>query len=326
MFDLICLGELLIDFVPNAEGRKLRDVSTFKKTPGGAPANVAAGFSRLGGRAALISKTGNDEFGSYLQATLEKVGVDTAFLYKTSEALTGLAFVSLQTADEPSYMFYRNPSADMLLHPDEINEEMFRNARIFHYGSVSLISSPAREATLKAAQLASKKGLLVSYDPNFRPALWPEPDNARIEILNALPWADILKVSISELEFLTGFSESKGVNTLFKGYPRLKLIIVTAGKKGAGLYLVNRKIEVPAYSVDSVDPTGAGDGFTAAILYKINHSLKIGSEPASSLWSAPLEFWYDAGLFACAAGALVVGKRGAISSMPTLREVEKMIG
>ena len=326
MIDLLCLGEILIDFVPTARGKRLRDVSTFKKAPGGAPANVAVGFSKLGGSAALISKTGQDEFGFFLRETLNKAAVNTSYLYSTTETLTGLAFVSLQEAGEPEFIFYRRPAADMLLHPDEITESMFSQARIFHYGSVSLIAEPARGATLKAARLAAERGLLVSYDPNLRPALWPDMKQAREEILDAIKWANIMKASRCEVTFLTELTGEKAAVSLFKRYPRLKLIAITAGEEGATLYLRQKSISIPPVSVKAIDPTGAGDGFTAALLYQVNRCTRDKSRVQDTLWDAPDDFWHTVGRFACAAGALVTTRRGGIPAMPDLDSVQKKCG
>lgn len=330
--DLVCLGELLVDFVPTVQGKRLRQVTFFEKTAGGAPANVAAGFSRLGGRSAFVGKVGEDEFGCFLGETLAEAGVDTSHLLRTRECLTGLAFVSLRADGERDFMFYRQPAADMLLRPEEVPWGVLDAAQVFHYGSVSLISSPAREATLTAAEYAARRHKLVSYDPNLRPSLWPSLDDARDGIRAGLPYAVLLKVCEEELAFVAGdVSAPASAARLFAEYPRLRLIAVTRGGSGCELHVrrgsASARIPVPGFAVRAVDGTGAGDGFTAGLLRVLQRELggDRGATAEALDWDASDDFWYAAGRFANAVGALVVTKRGGIPAMPVLAEVEEFL-
>lgn len=320
--ELICLGELLIDFVPTVSGVGLRDVQQFEKAPGGAPANVAVGFSQLGGESGFIGKVGADDFGSALIETLHRHGVDTTGVIQTSEALTMLAFVSLRSDGERDFVFYRNPSADMLLRPEEVNDAVIVSSPFFHFGSISLISEPARTATLKAAQIASEHGRIVSFDPNLRPPLWPSLGKARHEMLDAMSRVSLLKVSEEELSFITGQSlTNEGISYLFDRFASLRLIAVTRGGEGCYLAFRDHTLTIPGFAVRAVDTTGAGDGFTAGLLYQISRA-PFGDVP----WEACDDLWCSAGRFANAVGALVVTRKGGIPAMPCLDEVLRLVG
>lgn len=325
MTDLVCLGELLIDFVPTVQGLLLRDVTNFEKAAGGAPANVAVGFARLGGTSSFVGKVGADEFGRFLRDTLAQAGVDTRYLLLTDEALTGLAFVSLRADGERDFLFYRNPATDMLLHPAEVPVELIEQTRIFHFGSVSLIASPAREATLDLAVLAGNRGKLVSFDPNLRPALWPDLGKAREQILRGLAMAGLLKVSQDELAFITGRRlPSEAVQWLFEKYPGLMLVATTLGREGCLISLRDRTIALPGFPIQAVDTTGAGDGFTAGLLFALNNAMT-EKGLATMEWENPWSFWTAAGRFANAVGALAVTKRGGIPAMPGRAAVEELL-
>lgn len=321
--DLICLGELLVDFVPTVKGKSLRDVPAFKKAAGGAPANVACGFSRLGGQSGFIGKVGDDEFGRFLEEALQECGVDTSHLLKSKEALTALAFVSLRADGDRDFAFYRNPSADMLLMPEEVPADDVRSARIFHFGSVSLIDEPVRSATLFAARVAHESCRLVSFDPNLRPPLWPSLEKARQAILNGMVWAGLLKVSDEELSFITGYEDHRtAVRWLFETYPTLRLIALTLGSEGSVLYTSDQEVAIPGFGAVAVDTTGAGDGFLAGLLLKINQAIEPGT-PFD--WSRPPRFWEEIGLFGNAVGAMVVASQGGIPAMPDLAAVEAFL-
>ena len=202
--DIITCGELLIDFVSTQHGVTLAEASTFKKAAGGAPANVAVGVAQLGYRAGFMGQVGDDEFGHFLASTLRNYGVDTGGLSFTSQARTALAFVSLLSNGEREFMFYRHPSADMFWRPEDVDPAYAAHTRIFHYGSISLISEPSRSATLTALNYAKGNGALLSYDPNLRPPLWPSLSAAQEGILHGWRYAEIIKVSEEELTFLSG--------------------------------------------------------------------------------------------------------------------------
>src|ERR687891_97912 len=204
MADVICLGEVLIDFVPTVTPTTLIEAPAFKKAPGGAPANVAVALARLDRPSAFMGMTGDDPFGRFLQLTLAEAGVDTGPLRFTREARTALAFVSLRADGDREFMFYRHPSADMLFEPVELDAQAIQGAKLLHYGTISLISEPSRSATLHAIELAKDAGCIVSCDPNLRLALWPDRAAARDGLLHAMAQAQVVKLSDDELRFLTG--------------------------------------------------------------------------------------------------------------------------
>jgi fructokinase len=314
---VVCLGEILIDFVPEENGQALADVGSFRKAAGGAPANVAATVAKLGGSSRFIGKIGRDPFGAFLKKTLEEVGVDAAVV-ETDEAKTALAFVSLRHDGERDFLFFRDPSADMLLRTDEIEEAWLADAAIYHFGSVSLISEPCRSATLEAARQARTHGALVSYDPNVRLALWPSADAARQEILQQLPLADVVKVSEEEVEFLLGADVTTGAQQLLARGP--KVIVITLGAQGCRVVTARQDLLVPGQPVAAVDTTGAGDGFVGGMLFQL---ASLGVTPASiadALGDA--ETAQRVFAFANRVGAITTTRRGAIPALPTLAEVQ----
>ncbi|NQT85125.1 hypothetical protein HQ560_00070, partial [bacterium] len=207
MLDVICLGELLIDFVSTEKGLPLSESPAFAKKPGGAPANVAVGLARMGLRSGFVGKVGTDAFGDFLSDTLDEAGVDVSHLARSTDARTTLAFVSLREDGSPDFAFYRNPGADMRLCEADIDMAWHEAARAFHFGSISLHPAEPKAATLKALGIARAAGQLISYDPNYRPALWPCPDLARDEMLGGFEHADVAKVSEEEWQFITGTAD-----------------------------------------------------------------------------------------------------------------------
>ncbi len=315
MPDVVSLGELLIDFVPTISGVTLIEAPAFKKAPGGAPANVAAGLAKLGVSSAFLGKVGDDAFGHFLKETLDQVGVDTSGLVFSEEARTALAFVSLRADGEREFMFYRNPSADMLYTPQEVAYDLIERAKIFHFGSVSLITEPSRSATLAAIESAHASGVLVSYDPNLRLALWPDADSAKNGMISVWEQADIIKVSDEELAFLTGLSDiDRAVEQLW--HDSLQLMVVTLGKAGSRYYTLEFRGEVPGFTVESVDTTGAGDGFVAGLLFGLlNHAED---------WQQENQLQAICRL-ANAVGALTTTERGAIPALPTMDKVHQFL-
>lgn len=306
MNGVICLGEALIDFIP-LDSENL----TYQKAPGGAPANVAVGISKLGGKAAFIGKVGDDVLGHFLKETLEGYGVDTAPLFMTNEARTGVTFVTLEPSGERSFSFYIDPSADRFLRKEDLDPSLFKNNKIFHFGSISLISEPSRSATLWAIDKAKEAGMLVSYDPNLRLGLWESEDQARETILSVLPSADILKVSDEELTFLTGdASLEKGLAKL----PEVPLALLTLGGEGSIYSFKGETGKVPALRCQVVDTTGAGDAFVSGILYSINESPK----PLASHSEQEIR---EMVRFASISGGLATTKKGAMAGLPKLDEI-----
>jgi fructokinase len=277
------------------------------KAPGGAPANVAVAVERLGQRAAFLGQVGNDPFGYFLGDVLIAEGVETKGLRYTDRARTPLAFVSLAADGERSFMFYRNPSADMLMTPDDVAYDVIEAGRIFHYGSITLIDDPVRSATLAAVEHARKSGLMISYDPNLRLALWPNEKAAKEGMRLGLEHAHIVKISEEELEFLTG---NGSAYTLWKD--QMQAIIVTHGAKGATLYTQGGKTHCPGFSVQSVDTTGAGDSFVAGFLVGVLEQGGLDN-PMSLL------------RFANATGALTTQAKGAIPALPLRSKVDDFL-
>jgi fructokinase len=297
---VVCFGELLIDFVALESGVTVGEASGFQKAPGGAPANVAVAVSRLGHPSAFLGQVGDDPFGHYLAGVLEADHIDISGLKFSTQARTALAFVSLGLGGERSFVFYRHPSADMLMHPEDVALDMIDKHKIFHFGSITLINEPCRSATLIAAQHARSRNKLISYDPNLRLALWPDAEAAREGMLTGLNYAHVVKISDEELEFLT-----KGdVNALWR--PEMQIIVVTHGPAGATVYTRKESFRVPGYTVQPMDTTGAGDGFVAGMLVGILEN-----------WDSYLTNMKKILCFANAVGALATTQRGAIPALPT---------
>ncbi|MDP2697722.1 PfkB family carbohydrate kinase [Thalassospira sp.] len=307
----VCLGELLIDFVPTVTGTGLADAPAFAKAAGGAPGNVAVGLQRQGIATGFIGKLGDDAFGHFLVDTLKSDHVDTSGIVLTKEALTGLAFVSLRADGEREFSFYRSPSADMLLSPADLDVAMLQGCDLFHYGTLCMIDDDPRAATLKAIEIARAGGAIISCDPNLRLPLWPHEDAAREMLLLAISKADIVKISDDEVAFLTGEKDiDAGVKKLWcAGW---KLLIVTSGPEGSRFFTPDFTGHADAFRVTAVDATGAGDGFTAGFLSRLLKDPELLSSQDKIAAACR---------FANAMGALTATKRGAIAALPTEAEV-----
>lgn len=311
---IISFGELLIDFVPTVNGVSLAEAPAFKKAPGGAPANVAAGLAKLGHDVAFLGKVGDDEFGRMLAGVLADVGVDTSMMRFDTNARTALAFVTLKANGEREFMFYRHPSADMLLTLGEIDFDRIREAAVFIYGSISLIADPTRTTLLNILDEARQAGVFTVYDPNLRLPLWESAAAAKDGILSIWETADVIKISDEELIFLTGENSDASAKSLM--FDQLKLLLVTEGPDGARYYTPDFSGRVSGLAVDAVDTTGAGDAFVAALVSKLIDSQTIltdENELAKAI------------RYANAAGALTTTGRGAIPSLPTPEEIDKLI-
>jgi fructokinase len=311
MADVICLGELLIDFVPTVTPTTLVDAPAFKKAPGGAPANVAVGLARLGVSSAFMGKVGDDPFGHFLADTLAAAGVDVGTLRFTAQARTALAFVSLLADGDREFMFYRHPSADMLLTPEDIDTAALGAARALHYGSISLIGEPSRSATLHAIDAARTAGCLISCDPNLRLALWPDREAARAGLLLAIGRAQIVKISDEELRFLTGSDDPAAARQQL-WHERLELMVVTLGSAGCVYFTRDFGGIVVGFGVAAVDATGAGDGFVAGLLQGLVMDRRIVTDEARLR---------ELCRFANAVGAITTTERGAIPALPTRERV-----
>ena len=325
-YDVVALGELLIDFTPwgtSPQGHPLMEAN-----PGGAPGNVLAMLAGLGHSAAFIGKVGTDSFGDLLAETLERLGINTQALHRDPETPTTLAFVHNGPEGERSFSFYRSPGADLMLMPGELPQTLFRRGRIFHFGSLSLTHDPARQATRQALILARSAGLLISFDPNLRLPLWETPETARGQIHFGLANCHLLKLADNELAWLTGTdSESAGLYRLTQAYPGIGLVLLTKGSAGCVAVVGGRRLSVPGFPVSSpVDTTGAGDCFLGAVLHGLLPRLpKIGRDPARFLRGLSEDPLWQILRFANAAAALVTERKGALSVMPKEPEIQKRL-
>ncbi|CAG9620040.1 aminoimidazole riboside kinase [Sutcliffiella rhizosphaerae] len=309
---IISLGEALIDFIPMDH-----ENLTYQKSPGGAPANVAVGVARLELPSTFIGKVGNDVLGKFLKKTLRDYGVNTDFLLFTDDTRTGVVFVTLKDG-ERSFDFYINPSADRLLNEEDIEEELFETHKVLHFGSISLIGEPSRSATKKAVSLARQYGLIVSYDPNLRLSLWEKEEAARSQILSMLSYADILKISEEELEFITGEKDIvKGVTAL-ETY-NLPLILITLGEGGSYVFTKDGQKHVSARKIKTVDSTGAGDAFVSGILYQVH-------EYDGDIRNISLTEAVRMAHFASVSGSLAASEKGAMTALPSLEKVQSILG
>jgi fructan beta-fructosidase len=316
VLDVIAIGEVLIDFTP--AGRTAEGNEQFVCNPGGAPANVAAALSRLGARAALISKVGEDQFGSLLHNALLASGVDVTGVSVTDEASTTLAFVHLDDQGDRSFSFFRKPGADTFLHTQDVPLEQIAMCRVLHFGSLSMTHEPARSATQTAVRKAKEAGVLLSFDPNIRFALWGSQEEARQNIAWGLKYADIVKISEEELSFITGITDVEDASLELQRQYGITLLVVTLAEKGCYYRLAAQEGYVPGFKVKAIDTTGAGDAFLGCLLYQIlelgQHLPELTSQEIARMLT-----------FANAGGALVTTRKGALGSMPTIDEINRML-
>jgi len=318
MPDIVALGESLIDMVSTEPGMGLVNSTNFEKAAGGAPTNVAAGVAVLGASAGLISKVGDDHFGVFLRQTLEDVGVDLDHFIMTPDHETQLAFVAINDKGVPDFSFHVKRSADQTLTSDEILAQYIAGAEIFHFGSITLIDEPVRSATLRAINIAGDEGLLVTYDPNLRPPLWPSLDMAHQWICEGVAMCDVIKVSLEEMTFITGEEDpQRGMKALWDMGP--ELVAVTRGSEGCYWLTENAWGETPGFEVPVDETTGCGDAFVAAMLVWL---LECESD-VSELEEEDLQDLFQ---FANAAGALTATGKGAIPSLPSREEVHELLG
>jgi fructokinase len=315
--DIICVGELLIDFLPLQVGVAFEEVNEFRRVPGGAPANVAVGAAKLGMKSAFIGRVGDDRFGKYLASVLKRNRVDISHLQYDNDSRTTLAFISLPTPNTREFQFYRNPGADMNLDWKEFNNRFIQDAGILHFGSITLIDEPGRTSTYEAVGTARDAGAVISYDPNWRPTLWPSRKKAEEIITAAVPLTDVIKVSHEELELISGTSDlDKGSKIILEMGP--EICLVTLGEKGCHYAAGSFSGHIPAFKVDAVDATGCGDSFVSGVLYSINHKGldKISREEKDLM---------KAVRYASAAAALTATQKGVIPSLPTKNKVDKYL-
>ncbi|WP_067618154.1 carbohydrate kinase family protein [Alicyclobacillus acidiphilus] len=311
--DVLALGELLIDFsvVPSPEGT----TSSLRGSAGGAPANVLAAICRLGGTGQLIAKVGQDPFGDFLESCIADAKISTESILRDPHRTT-LAFVTLDQQGERSFSFERNPGADTQIREDDLHQIWFDQAKVFHFGSLSLTAEPARTATYAAIERAKAAGCVVSFDPNLREPLWRDLDEAKRQMTNGAALADVVKVSEEELAFLTGEPEMEnGIDAFQEVNPTARLI-VTRGPRGAAFKSAHGLERVPSIEVQAIDTTAAGDAFFGAFLYYVTHAQT--TVRACLLDDATT---LEATRFAAIAGALTTTKRGAFDALPRLEEI-----
>jgi len=313
---VICLGELLVDFVSTEPDVPLSELPGFVGAAGGAPANVAVGLAKLGLSAGFIGKVGADPFGEFLRQNLAEPGVDTSHLLTAADARTTLAFIATRSDGRKDICFYRHPGADMLLAPEDIDPDYIRSAQALHIGSVSLSRSPAREATVRAVDIARDAGLLISFDPNWRPTLWDDPAEGHRWIWELIPRAHVVKLAEEEWEFVAGAgSLEEGSRRILEAGP--ELVIVTRGPEGCYFDDGVSREQVPGFEVDVVDTLGAGDAFVAAALSRLLEKPRGQRLPREAL--------REMALWANAAGALATLNPGVIPALPAEAEVEEFL-
>ena len=315
-FDVVALGELLIDFTENGVSEQGNPI--FEANPGGAPCNVLAMLRKLDKTCAFIGKVGNDMFGHQLRQVAQDAGICMDALLMDDAVRTTLAFVKTDAHGDRDFSFYRSPGADMMLRKDELPLEVITGARIFHFGTLSMTHEDVREATKTAVLAAKEAGAIISFDPNLRPPLWDSLAEARAQIYWGLSQCDVLKIADNEIEFLTGTPDyNRGVSILKEQCPNIRLINVTAGANGSYAFHQDKKAFVPSFLLGgTIETTGAGDTFCASVLnYILDHGL-------DHLTRDDLKQMLR---FANAAAYLVTTKKGAIRSMPERAQVEAIL-
>ncbi|WP_290139959.1 carbohydrate kinase [uncultured Dubosiella sp.] len=308
--DVTALGELLIDFAQ-------KDTNTFEGNPGGAPCNVLAMLNKVKKKTAFIGKVGNDMFGNQLKAVIEEIGIDARGLVVDDSVRTTLAFVKFDETGDRDFSFYRNPGADMMLKESEVDLDLIKDSKIFHFGTLSMTHEGVREATKKAVACAKENGAIISFDPNLRPPLWDDLDEAREQMKAGCALCDFIKIEDEELKFMTGKDTiEEGVKDLQDAYD-MKMILVTSGPKGAQVFCNGHHVYRDAFlNRNTCDTTGAGDTFCGVCL--------------SYLCDTPFENFDEEKLadmltHANAAASIVTTRIGALKSMPTMEEVDEYI-
>lgn len=310
-YDVIALGELLIDFTQN--GLSEQGNGLFEANPGGAPCNVLSMLNNLGKKTSFIGKVGNDQFGKTLKKALEELGIGTENLLMDNEVHTTLALVHTFADGDRDFSFYRNPGADMMLTVDELNLDLVRDTRIFHFGTLSMTHAGIRATTKKAVEAAKEAGALISFDPNLREPLWDSLDNAKEQVRWGLGKCDVLKISDNEIQWLTGENDfTAGVKKIREEFP-IPLILVSMGRDGSRAYYGDHYVEVaPFLQKNTIETTGAGDTFCACVLnYVLEHGLEaLTDEQLKEMLT-----------FANAAASIITTRKGALRVMPTREEV-----
>ena len=314
--DVIALGELLIDFTDN--GLSSQGNPLLEANPGGAPCNVLSMLAKLSKKTAFIGKVGKDMFGRQLRETIKAVGIDDSYLLDDEKVHTTLAFVKTYENGDRDFSFYRDPGADMMLKEADLPLDALKNTKVFHFGTLSMTHEEVRKATKKAVETAKAAGAVISFDPNLRPPLWADLDEAKEQIDWGLRNSDIVKIADNELQFMCGEEDlEKCAQLLKEKYPNIKVLNATYGAEGSCSYYKDLRVFVPAFKLGgTIETTGAGDTFCAsAVNYIIDH-------PIDELNEKDLKEMLR---FANAAAYIVTTKKGAIRSMPDPEDVEEIL-
>ncbi len=312
MIDVVALGELLIDFA--TESVDPQGYPTMAAHPGGAPANFLAALTKFGAKTALLGKVGTDAFGKMLMGTLEKAGIETRGLLTDDRYFTTLAFVTFDEYGDRAFSFSRKPGADTCISFEELDLSLIDEARVFHFGTLSLTDEPARSATCQAVAYAKSKGKLITYDPNLRKPLWKDLEEARKQLLWGLSQADVVKISDEEVAFLFGLGVEAGAAYILQNFG-VKLVFVTCGADGCFFKNARAEGKVPSLSgISVIDTTGAGDIFGGSALWKL---LQLGAAP-EELEEKQLR---EIVRFACTSAGISTTRSGGISSVPEYDEV-----
>ena len=314
LYDVTAMGEMLIDFTLNGQSEQGNNL--FEACPGGAPCNVLAMLNKLGRKTAFIGKVGEDQFGRLLKGTIDELGIETKGLILDKEIHTTLAFVHTFPDGDREFSFYRKPGADMMLTEDEVDYDLIRQSRIFHFGTLSMTDEPVRSATKKALEVAKEAGCLITFDPNLRPPLWNSLDDAKKQMEYGFQYCDMLKISDNEIQFVSGKEDyDEGIRYLQDKY-NIPLIFMTMGKDGSRAYYKDMRVERKGFQVKAIETTGAGDTFCGCSIHGLlTHGLEGLTE----------ENLGDMLTYANAGAALITMKKGAIRSMPEPENITKLI-
>ena len=314
LYDVTAMGELLIDFTMNGQSEQGNNL--FEACPGGAPCNVLAMLNKLGRRTAFIGKVGQDQFGRLLKETIEELGIETKGLMLDEDIRTTLAFVHTFPDGDREFSFYRNPGADMMLSEAEVDYELIRQSKVFHFGTLSMTDEPVRAATKKAIDAAKEAGCLITFDPNLREPLWKSLDDAKEAMEYGFQHCDMLKISDNEIQFISCREDyDEGIRDLQEKY-HIPVIFLTMGKEGSRAYYKDVRVEKAGFTVKAVETTGAGDTFCGCA---INGLLKYGLEGLTEETLGEILTYANAG------AALITLKKGAIRSMPEPSQIEEMV-
>ena len=314
--DVVALGELLIDFTCLSTDEQ--GYPTMAAHPGGAPANFLAALAKFGAKTAMLGKVGNDAFGKMLTATLKNAGIDTRGVVAAEDVFTTLAFVTLDETGNREFSFSRKPGADTCITFEELDLSLINEAKVFHFGTLSLTDEPARTATCRAVEYAKQRGKLITFDPNLRKPLWDNPSETKAQMLWGLQQADVVKISDEEVDFLFDLSPEEGARHILDRFG-VKLVFVTCGAEGCFFRNPMASGHVPSLSgIKAVDTTGAGDIFGGSAVWKL---LQLGKAP-ETLTEAEL---LEVSRFACAGAGLSTERFGGISGVPALADVLRVM-